>query len=149
MVEMVESNIEQKVKAMKEGEKDALLYNLLVAAFKVKDITGSRKSVIGELKKTSEQVINDVVKIMESQRVRVERENEELKAQVKKLQDNIALYEQKLAKVIQEKEDKLMTLNAALEHTEIAASQAVKEKNELQETLRRLQENWERFISET
>ncbi|MBF0538497.1 MAG: hypothetical protein HQL03_09630 [Nitrospirae bacterium] len=121
---MLESDIEQKIKAMKEGEKDALLRDLLVAALKVKDITESRKSVMGELKKTSERVISDVVKVMEDQIVRAESEKEGLKTQLK-------------------------TLQSALEKTEMVAAQALKEKNEVQEKLKRLQDSWESFVSGT
>ncbi|MBF0337247.1 MAG: hypothetical protein HQL05_05395 [Nitrospirae bacterium] len=146
---MVESDIEQKIKTMNEGEKNTLLKDLLVAALKVKDISDSRKAVMGELKKTSERVISDVVKVMEDQIVRAESEKEELKVQIKKLQDNTAQYEQKIAKVTRESDEKLRAFNEVLEKTEMVAAQALKEKSEVQEKLKRLQDSWESFVSGT
>ncbi|MBF0317216.1 MAG: hypothetical protein HQL04_03495 [Nitrospirae bacterium] len=146
---MVESDIEQKIKTMKEGEKDTLLKDLLGAALKVKDITDSRKAVMGELKKTSERVISDVVKVMEDQIVRAENEKEELKLQIKKLQDNTAQYEHKIAQVMRDSDDKIRAFNEVLEKTEMVAAQALKEKSEVQEKLKRLQDSWESFVSGT
>ncbi|KJU83603.1 magnetosome protein Mad20 [Candidatus Magnetobacterium bavaricum] len=146
---MVESDIEQKIKTMKEGEKDTLLKGLLGAALKVKDITDSRKAVMGELKKTSERVISDVVKVMEDQIVRAESEKEELKVQIKKLQDNTAQYEQKIAQVIRDSDGKIKAFNEVLEKTEMVAAQALKEKSEIQEKLKRLQDSWESFVGGT
>ncbi|MBV6340747.1 MAG: hypothetical protein SFH39_13120 [Candidatus Magnetobacterium sp. LHC-1] len=146
---MVESDIEQKIKTMNEGEKNTLLKDLLAAALKVKDISDSRKAVMGELKKTSERVISDVVKVMEDQIVRAESEKEDLKVQIKKLQDSSAQYEQKIAKVTRESDEKLRAFNEVLEKTEMVAAQALKEKSEVQEKLKRLQDSWESFVSGT
>ncbi|MBF0607171.1 MAG: hypothetical protein HQL61_06470 [Magnetococcales bacterium] len=146
---MVESDIEQKIKTMNEGEKNTLLKDLLAAALKVKDISDSRKAVMGELKKTSERVISDVVKVMEDQIVRAESEKEDLKVQIKKLQDSSAQYEQKIAKVTRESDEKLRAFSEVLEKTEMVAAQALKEKSEVQEKLKRLQDSWESFVSGT